>query len=100
MARQRERLIEDLQGEFDGCTRAPLTTPVLRRREADERRPEVVYRPSGEDYLLVEFGPPVLDIVSGRRPSGSPVTGPRKVRTFQRGTTRSHRSVFGEGVSQ
>jgi len=78
----RERLIEDLQGEVDGCTRAPLTTPVLRRREADDRRPEVVYRPSGEDYLLVEFGPPVLDIalrarvhawmrwIEGRRLSG------------------------------
>jgi urea carboxylase len=78
----RERLIEELQGEIDGYTRAPVTTPVLRRREADARQPAVVYRPSGEDYLLVEFGPLVLDIalrarvhawmlwLEARRPAG------------------------------
>ena len=32
------------------------TTPVLRRAG------EICYRHSGEDYLLIEFGPPVLDL--------------------------------------
>ncbi len=32
------------------------------RIAADENVPEIVYRPSGDRYLLVEFGPLVLDI--------------------------------------
>lgn len=47
---------------------APVTgeTPVLqairRRIPATESRPEVVFRPASDRYLLVEFGPLVLDI--------------------------------------
>jgi urea carboxylase len=51
-----------LQPKEAAVSCAPLTTPVLRRHSGEERQPEVVYRPSGEDYLLIEFGPPVLDI--------------------------------------
>lgn len=46
----------------------PLTggTPILqairRRIPATESRPEVVFRPASDRYLLVEFGPLVLDI--------------------------------------
>ncbi|RBP47967.1 urea carboxylase [Roseimicrobium gellanilyticum] len=40
----------------------PHTTAVLRTITAEGDRPEIVYRPSGDCYLLVEFGPLVLDI--------------------------------------
>jgi urea carboxylase len=36
-------------------------SPVLQRLEGEGRVP-VCYRHSGEDYLLVEYGPPVLDL--------------------------------------
>jgi urea carboxylase len=37
-----------------------LTSPVLHR--SGEGNAAIAYRRSGEDYLLVEFGPPVLDL--------------------------------------
>jgi urea carboxylase len=40
----------------------PHTSAVLRTIPAEGDRPEIVYRPSGDRYLLVEFGPLVLDI--------------------------------------
>ncbi|HXC57922.1 MAG TPA: urea carboxylase [Steroidobacteraceae bacterium] len=51
----------------------PLSTPrrapssgnpsILIQRAANERHAEICIRQSGEDNLLVEFGPPVLDLV-------------------------------------
>nr|WP_321268794.1 urea carboxylase [uncultured Tolumonas sp.] len=41
---------------------APLTTPVLKILPAGKYGEKVVYRPSGDDYLLVEYGTQVLDI--------------------------------------
>ncbi len=35
---------------------------ILREIAADGERPRVVYRPSGDRYLLVEYGPLVLDL--------------------------------------
>jgi urea carboxylase len=37
-------------------------TPILREIPAEGERPRVVYRPSGDRYLLVEYGPLVLDL--------------------------------------
>ncbi len=37
-------------------------SPVLRDLPAEGERPRVVYRPSGDRYLLVEYGPLVLDL--------------------------------------
>ncbi|WP_039987054.1 urea carboxylase [Vibrio owensii] len=37
-------------------------SPVIKTIPADRYGEEVIYRPSGEDYLLVEYGPQVLDI--------------------------------------
>jgi urea carboxylase len=42
-------------------TSAP-TTPVLKILPAEKYGEQVVYRPSGDDYLLVEYGTQVLDI--------------------------------------
>jgi urea carboxylase len=40
----------------------PPTTPVLKTLPAEKYGEKVVYRPSGDDYLLVEYGTQVLDI--------------------------------------
>ncbi len=40
----------------------PVESAALRRIPAEGDCPDVVYRPSGDRYLLVEFGPLVLDI--------------------------------------
>lgn len=39
----------------------PLTACIIHRRESVGRIPEVTYRPAGDKYLLVEYGPIVLD---------------------------------------
>ncbi|WP_455211663.1 urea carboxylase, partial [Kaarinaea lacus] len=41
---------------------APITSPILKNLSEIQNGIEVVYRPSGDDYLLVEYGPLVLDI--------------------------------------
>ncbi|GGA80926.1 urea carboxylase [Neiella marina] len=40
----------------------PLPSPILKTLDAACYGEQVVYRPSGEDFLLVEYGPQVLDI--------------------------------------
>ncbi|HGY9595567.1 TPA: urea carboxylase [Vibrio campbellii] len=42
--------------------KAEPISPVIKSIPADRYGEEVIYRPSGEDYLLVEYGPQVLDI--------------------------------------
>ncbi len=41
---------------------APLGTPVLRHLESAGEKPDLVVRQSGDANLLVELGPPVLDM--------------------------------------
>ncbi|WP_437949517.1 urea carboxylase [Sorangium sp. So ce296] len=45
-----------------GSARRRRGEPVLGRVPARDGRPAVVFRQSGDRYVLVEFGPPVLDI--------------------------------------
>ena len=40
----------------------PERSPILAQIEARDRRPAVVYRRAGDKYVLVEYGPPVLDL--------------------------------------
>lgn len=42
--------------------KAEPISPVIKTIPADRYGEEVIYRPSGEDFLLVEYGPQVLDI--------------------------------------
>ncbi|HWP07789.1 MAG TPA: urea carboxylase [Polyangiaceae bacterium] len=42
--------------------KARVDSAVVRELPADGERPRVVYRPSGDRYLLVEYGPLVLDL--------------------------------------
>jgi urea carboxylase len=41
---------------------APNASPILYQAEGSKDRVAVSYRHSGEDYLLIEYGPPVLDL--------------------------------------
>jgi urea carboxylase len=46
-------------------TAIPIAIPedaVLRRDPAHDGLPEMIFRPQGDDYVLVEFGPNVLDL--------------------------------------
>ena len=54
--------IKDLQTNPQSISPAKLATPVINTLPATKDRPQVVYRPSGDKYLLVEYGPLVLDI--------------------------------------
>lgn len=45
-----------------GAREGTGTTPILHRIAAIASRPEVIYRQSGDRYLLIEYGPLVLDL--------------------------------------
>lgn len=54
--------LESLTAKPVSVAIAPPTTPVLKTLPAEKYGEKVVYRPSGDDYLLVEYGAQVLDI--------------------------------------
>lgn len=57
--RQSIAKLEIQQQDYETCLPA---SPVLKTISAEENGVQVVYRPSGDKYLLVEYGPQVLDI--------------------------------------
>ncbi len=54
--------IKALQYKPSNVFSAPITTPVIKTVSEQQNGISVVYRPSGDDYLLVEYGPLALDI--------------------------------------
>ena len=54
--------LASLQAQTVEAPVAPLTTPVLKSVAVGEHPVGVTYRPSGDHYLLVEYGEMVLDI--------------------------------------
>jgi urea carboxylase len=54
--------LESLTAQPVSVSIAPPTTPILKTLPAEKYGEKVVYRPSGDDYLLVEYGTQVLDI--------------------------------------
>jgi urea carboxylase len=50
------------QGDGTRVGAAEVDSPVLARVPAGGAAPAVVYRRAGDKYLLVEYGPPVLDL--------------------------------------
>ncbi|TCO79592.1 urea carboxylase [Plasticicumulans lactativorans] len=54
------RWIDDFVHAEPALAPAAIVSPVLAR--LDDTPVEVVYRPSGDDFLLIEYGPPVLDL--------------------------------------
>jgi urea carboxylase len=49
-------------GDPPGDTPWKDTSPIIHGIPADGDNPRVVYRQAGDKYLLVEYGPPVLDL--------------------------------------
>ncbi|MBX3617762.1 urea carboxylase [Nitrosomonas sp.] len=65
LEQQQERLVEQLQGDHQlpfPPTNRQLKDPVLHRTAASDPELQVTYRQSGDKYLLIEYGPPVLDL--------------------------------------
>jgi urea carboxylase len=46
----------------DEARRTAIDAPIVAGTPAGDTRPAVVYRRAGDKYLLVEYGPPVLDL--------------------------------------
>jgi urea carboxylase len=60
--RAQDALVRDLAAP-EPIKRTPAaSSPILGRIAAEGHRPEVVYRRQGDRYLLVEYGPIVLDL--------------------------------------
>jgi urea carboxylase len=67
LSRARAALVDSAAGSNQQPRRkneaaAPLSSPVLHAIEACDDRPAVCYRQAGDNYLLIEYGPLVLDL--------------------------------------
>ncbi len=65
LLKARDRAIAALSGPLDQVVAAEpetVSTPVLAEIPAIGERPRVVYRQAGDAYLLIEYGPLVLDL--------------------------------------
>lgn len=60
--RQQLAQISDLSVQETAIASVELVSPVIKELVAEVYGEKVVYRPSGEDFLLVEYGPQLLDI--------------------------------------
>jgi urea carboxylase len=62
-ASEQDRAIADRKAQGSAPLAAvPIGDAVLRRLPEQPSRPKVVYRPAGDDFLLVEYGEAVLDL--------------------------------------
>ncbi len=62
LEQQQLKLIETLQPQSVSIKQAKLSSPVIKQIPVEQHPVGVSYRPSGDKYLLVEYGPLVLDI--------------------------------------
>lgn len=62
LERTQRDTITQLQTYAGDAPRAELASPVVKRIPPEHHPVGVCYRPSGDKYLLVEYGPQVLDI--------------------------------------
>ena len=60
--RSQDTLVRELQAPAPAKPATPALSPILGRIAGEGPRPEVVYRRQGDRYLLVEYGPIVLDL--------------------------------------
>ncbi len=63
-AAEQAAMIATLQPPAPRAAPDPIApaSPIISRREGSSQRPEVTYRAAGDRYLLVEYGPIVLDL--------------------------------------
>lgn len=62
LKRHQQCAIAELQPSHKAVPAAAITTPIIKTISADENSVQVVYRPSGEQHLLIEYGPQQLDL--------------------------------------
>ncbi|MGB1465661.1 MAG: urea carboxylase [Alcanivorax nanhaiticus] len=62
LAAEQDACVSALTEPYTTVETAPITTPILNTLSEDEVGVEVVYRAAGDRYLLVEYGPLVLDL--------------------------------------
>ncbi len=62
LEREQDAAIDGLRPVKQDSRLAPITTPVLREHKDNGHPVGVTYRPAGDKYLLVEYGPIVLDL--------------------------------------
>lgn len=60
--RQQLIQIEDLSITETELKTIAISSPIIKQLAAEVFGEKVIYRPSGEDFLLVEYGPQLLDI--------------------------------------
>ena len=62
LAEEQDNCVAGLHAPVKQVESAAMTTPILNTLSADEAGVDVVYRAAGDRYLLVEYGPLVLDL--------------------------------------
>ncbi len=62
LAAEQDACVAALSAPQQQVSPAPITTPILNRLSESDAGVEVVYRAAGDRYLLVEYGPLVLDL--------------------------------------
>lgn len=62
LAEEQDNCVAGLHGPVKQVESAAMTTPILNTLSADDAGVDVVYRAAGDRYLLVEYGPLVLDL--------------------------------------
>ncbi|WP_309544730.1 urea carboxylase [Alkalilimnicola ehrlichii] len=62
LERAQDRAVAELAPAATAVEPVEIVTPVLKEKPAGEHPVGVTYRPSGDKYLLVEYGPLVLDL--------------------------------------
>lgn len=62
LKKKQQQALQTLEAFDDHLPTAEIDTPILKTLTAEENGVQVVYRPSGEHNLLVEYGPLQLDI--------------------------------------
>ena len=62
MEQAQDAMLDTLAPQPLSISQAPLRDPVVRRIDVGANPVAVAYRPSGDKYLLVEYGPMELDI--------------------------------------
>ena len=62
LAEEQDNCVAGLHDPVKQVESAAMTTPILNTLSADDAGVDVVYRAAGDRYLLVEYGPLVLDL--------------------------------------
>ena len=62
LAEEQNNCVAGLHAPVKQVESAAMTTPILNTLSADDAGVDVVYRAAGDRYLLVEYGPLVLDL--------------------------------------